>query len=93
MNYRVEWLPIVIPWAGLVLLLIPPVAMLAVVVVAVAAVGAAFALVGTMLALPYLLGRSLRRRLAERRRAIERSGPIASAVGALAEPRTARRAP
>lgn len=71
MNYRVEWMPIVLPWAALVLLLIPPVAVLAVVVIALAAVGAAVALAGAVLALPYLLARSLHRRWRARRGAMQ----------------------
>ena len=67
MNYRVEWSLIVLPWAGLVLLLIPPVAMLALVVAAVAVAGLAVALAGATLAAPYLLARSLHRHWRARR--------------------------
>ncbi len=75
MNYRVEWLPLVLPWGGLVLLLIPPVAMLAVVVAAVAVVGAAVALAGATLAAPYLLTRSLHRHWRARRASTAIPGP------------------
>ena len=45
--------------------LVPSFALIGVVIVALAAVAALVALAGAMLALPYLLVRSLRRRLAE----------------------------
>ena len=88
MNYRAEWLPIVLPWALLVLLLSPPVAMLAVVVIALATVAVAVALAGAVLALPFLLARSLHRRWRARRGAVQaqalgevRSHPHAKIVG------------
>ena len=66
MKYGFEWTP------GLVLLgmvvvfpLVPSFALIGVVIVALAAVAALVALAGAMLAMPYLLVRSLRRRLAE----------------------------
>ena len=69
MSYTVEWIP-----GGaflgtvLVLLIVPPFALIGLVVVALAVVAALVALAGAMLAMPYLLVRSLRRRLAERLR-------------------------
>ena len=66
MKYGFEWTP------GLVLLgmvvvfpLVPSFALIGLVIVALAAVAALVALAGAMLAMPYLLVRSLRRRLAE----------------------------
>jgi membrane protein implicated in regulation of membrane protease activity len=103
MSYAAEWLstPVVL---GLVLLLliVPPFALIAVAVLALAALAAFVALAGAVLASPYLLVRSLRRRLAEPRRAMEGSGPVGrviaqagratqqSGVAALANPTTAR---
>ena len=49
-----------------VLLMVPAFALIALVVVALAAVAALAALAGVILASPYLLARTLRRRLAER---------------------------
>ena len=80
MSYRVEWFPVVLPWAGLVLLLVPPVATLAVVVVALAAAAGALALAGAVVATPYLLARSLGRRWRARRDNVV-SHPHAKIVG------------
>jgi uncharacterized membrane protein YccC len=81
MSYAAEWLatPIVL---GLVLLLliVPPFALIGLVVVALAAL---VALAGAVLATPYLLVRSLRRRLAEPGRSTER---IVTAANAAAVP-------
>jgi uncharacterized membrane protein YccC len=81
MSYAAEWLatPIVL---GLVLLLliVPPFALIGLVVVALAAL---VALAGAVLATPYLLVRSLRRRLAEPGRSTER---IVTAANAVAVP-------
>jgi hypothetical protein len=102
MSYSGEWIatPIVLG-AVLLPLIVPPFALIGLVVVALAALGALVALAGAVLATPYLLARSLRRRLAERRRSTERPGPVArviaragratqqSGVAALANPTTA----
>jgi membrane protein implicated in regulation of membrane protease activity len=102
-SYAPEWIatPVALG-AVLLLLIVPPFALIALVVVALAVLAALVALAGAVLATPYLLVRSLRRRLAERR-ATEGSGPIATAIGqtaratnragvaALAHPTTARR--
>jgi positive regulator of sigma E activity len=90
--YGLEW----IPGAGavgavLILLIVPSFALIALAVVALAAVAAVVALVGAILATPYLLVRTVRRRLAERHQSTKRSVPIATAITALAGPTTARR--
>jgi membrane protein implicated in regulation of membrane protease activity len=66
-SYRFEWIAAPVVFVPLFLLLIGPVAVIALVIVATAALAAAVALSGAVLALPYLLVRSLRRRIAERR--------------------------
>ena len=88
MSYGIEWTagPIVLG-AALLLLLVPGFALIAVIVVALAAVAALVALAGAILASPYLLVRTLRRRHAERHQASEDSGaqarPTANALTAL----------
>lgn len=68
MSYAVAWVPgAVLLGTVLSLLIVPSVALIGLVVVAVAAVMAVVALAGAMLAMPYVLVRSLRRRLAKRR--------------------------
>ena len=67
MSFAVEWIAAPVFLGALVLLLIGPVALIAVMVLALGALAALVALAGAVLALPYLLVRSLRRRLAERR--------------------------
>jgi hypothetical protein len=105
-SYALEWSagPALL---GTVLLrlIVPSFALIGLVVVALAAVAALVALAGAMLAMPYLLVRSLRRRRAQRRRSTEGSVPIASLIAqtgratqqsgltALAQPTTARRSP
>jgi hypothetical protein len=94
-KYGFEWTPgIVLLGAVVVLPLAPSFAMIGLVVVALAAVAALVALAGAVLATPYLLVRSLRRRLAERHQSTEGSIPIAAAIAqaatAVAEPTTAR---
>jgi hypothetical protein len=79
--YRFEWMPgLVLLGMVLVLPLAPSFALIGLVVVALAAVAALVALAGAVLAMPYLLVRSLRRRLAERHQATEGSVPIATAI-------------
>mgnify|MGYP003287841428 CR=1 FL=1 len=85
MSYSFEWTlgPAVI--GGLLLvLLVPGFALIALVVVALAAVAALVALAAGILATPYLLVRTVRRRLAERRESKEGSVPIATAVAQTA---------
>lgn len=93
MRYGIEWLPgTVLLGAVVVLPLVPAFALIGLVVVALAAVAALVALAGAILATPYLLVRSLRRRLAEEHQPTEGSAPIATTVAhaALAGPTTAR---
>ena len=93
MKYGFEWTPwIVLLGAVVVLPLVPSFALILVVVVALAAVAALVALAGAIVAAPYLIGRSLRRRLAERHRSTEGSAPIATTIAhaAIAGPTTAR---
>jgi hypothetical protein len=80
-KYAIDWTPgLVLLWLVLVLPLVPSFALIGVVVVALAAVAALVALAGAILATPYLLVRSLRRRLAERHRSTEGSAPIGAAI-------------
>jgi len=65
-SYRFEWIAAPVVFVPVFLLLIGPVAVIAFVVVATAALVAVVALAGAVLALPYLLVRSLGRHLAER---------------------------
>ena len=92
MSYRFEWLfgPVFLG-AVLLPLIVPSFALIALVVVALAAVAAVVALAGAILATPYLLVRTVRRRLAERHQSTRGSVPIATAITALAAPTTARR--
>jgi hypothetical protein len=84
-SYYVEWIPgLVFLGTVLVLLIVPPFALIGLMVVALAAVAALVALAGAVLATPYLLVRSLRRRLAERHQSTEGSAPIATAIARAA---------
>jgi hypothetical protein len=79
-SYSLEWTagPALLGTV-LLLLIVPSFALIGLVVVALAAVAALVALAGAMLVMPYLLVRSLRRRLAKRRESTEGSIPIAIA--------------
>jgi membrane protein implicated in regulation of membrane protease activity len=90
MSYASEWTAVPVFLGGLLLLLVPGFALIAVVVVALAAVAALVALAGAILASPYLLVRTLRRRHAERHQPKAVSAAHLSGLGALAEPTTAR---
>jgi hypothetical protein len=93
-KYGFEWTPgLVLLGAVLVLPLVPSFALIGLVVVALAAVAALVALAGAILATPYVLVRSVRRRLAEGHQQAEGSVPIATTIAqaALAGPTTARR--
>jgi hypothetical protein len=84
-SYYVEWIPgLALLGTVLVLLIVPPFALIGLMVVALAAVAALVALAGAVLATPYLLVRSLRRRLAERHQSTEGSAPIATAIARAA---------
>jgi hypothetical protein len=88
--YAFEWKPgLVLLGMVLVLPLVPSFALIGIVVVAIAAIAALIALAGAVLATPYLLVRSLRRRLVERHGSTEASVPMATTI-ALAGPTTAR---
>ena len=90
MRYGFEWTPgIFVLGLVVVLPLAPGFAMIALVVVALAAVAALVALAAAVVATPYLLVRTVRRRLAERNQSTEGSVPMATAI-ALAGPTTAR---
>jgi hypothetical protein len=90
MKYGVEWTPgVVLLGMVVVLPLVPGFALIGLVVVALAAVAALVALAAAVLATPYLLVRSIRRRLGERHGSTEGSVPIATAI-ALAGPTTAK---
>ena len=80
MSYGFEWMPAVVLVGAFVLLMVPAFALIGLAVVALAAVAALVALAGAILATPYLLARTLRRRLAERHQSTQRSIPIATAV-------------
>jgi positive regulator of sigma E activity len=80
-GYGLDWIPGgVLLGAVLLLLIVPPLALIALAVVALAAVAALVALAGAILATPYLVVRSVRRHLAERNQSIEGSVPIATAI-------------
>ena len=80
MRYGFEWTagPVLLGRRSL-LLLVPGFALIAVIVVALAAIAALVALAGAILASPYLLVRTLRRRLAERHQSTA-AVPIASVI-------------
>ena len=85
MSYGFEWIPAVVLVGAFVLLMVPAFALIGLVVVVLAAVAALVALAGAILATPYLVVRSLRRRLAERHQSIGGPLPIATAI-AQADP-------
>jgi hypothetical protein len=84
MSYGFEWMPAVVLVGALVLLMVPAFALIGLAVLAVAALAALVALAGAILASPYLLVRTLRRRLAEGR------GRSVRAVGDHVDERAAR---
>jgi hypothetical protein len=80
-TYGFEWIPGVgLLGTVLVLLIVPSFALIGLAVVALAAVAAVVALAGAMLAAPYLLVRTVHRRLAERHQSTEGSVPMATAI-------------
>jgi hypothetical protein len=85
MSYGFEWMPAVVLLGALVLLIVPAFALIGLAVVALAAVAALVALTGAIVASPYLLARTLRRRLAERHQSTQGSIPIVTAI-AQADP-------
>jgi hypothetical protein len=65
-SYAVEWIPGPVALGiVLVLLVVPSFALIGLAVLALAAVAALVALAGAILAMPYMLVRSLRRRVSE----------------------------
>jgi membrane protein implicated in regulation of membrane protease activity len=86
-KYGIEWTPGIFLLGSVVVLpLVPPFALIGLVVVALAAVVALVALAGAVLVSPFLLARSLRRRLEERRQATQASGlqPLPAAKSVVA---------
>ena len=85
MSYRFEWAagPAFLG-AMLLLLLVPGFALIAVAVVALAAAAALVALAGAILATPYLVVRTVRRRIGERHSSAEASISIAPAIARTA---------
>jgi membrane protein implicated in regulation of membrane protease activity len=66
MSYAVEWMPgAAVVWIVLLVLVVPEFAVIVVLVLALAALVALVALAAAALVSPYLLVRSLRRRLAQ----------------------------
>jgi hypothetical protein len=66
-TYAFEWIPgPVVLGIALLLLVVPSFALIGLVVMALAAVAALVALAGAILAMPYMLVRSVRRRVPER---------------------------
>lgn len=87
MSYTVDWIPgAVFLGAALLLLIVPSFALIGLMVVALAALAALVALAGAMLAMPYLLVHSLRRRRAERRQPTAGSLPTARAIAQTRRP-------
>jgi hypothetical protein len=80
MSYGFEWMPAVVLVGAFVLLIVPAFALIGLAVLALAALAALVALAGTIIASPYLLARTLRRRLAERHQATQGSARIATAI-------------
>ena len=74
MSYGFEWMPAVVLVGAFVLLMVPAFALIGLVVVALAA------LAGVIIASPYLLARTLRRRLAERHESPHGSVQIPAAI-------------
>ena len=90
-TYGFEWLPGAAILGGvLALLIVPPFALIALALVAVAALAAVLALAGAILASPFLIVRTVRRRLAERHQPAKATVSMATPITALAGPTTAR---
>ena len=80
MSYGFEWMPAVVLVGALVVLMVPAFALIGLAVVALAAVAALVALGGAIVASPYLLVRTLRRRHAERHQSTGGSVPVVTAI-------------
>jgi positive regulator of sigma E activity len=82
-SYGLDWIPGgVFLGTVLLVLIVPSFALIALAVVALAAVAALVALAAAILAMPYLLVRTIRRRLAERH--IRQPQPLPAAKSAVA---------
>jgi hypothetical protein len=80
-KYGIEWTPgIALLGAVVVLPLVPGFALIGVVLLAIAALAALVALAAAIVATPYLLARTIRRRLAERHESTEGSAAMATAI-------------
>jgi hypothetical protein len=86
-SHTLAWIPGgVFLGTALLLLIVPSFALIGLMVLALAALAALVALAGAMLAMPYLLLHSLRRRLAERRRPTGGSLPTAGVTAQTGSP-------
>ena len=85
MSYGFEWMPAVVLVGAFVVLMVPAFALIGLAVLVLAAVAALVALAGAILASPYLLARTVRRRLAEQHQSTQGSISIATAI-AQADP-------
>jgi positive regulator of sigma E activity len=85
MSYAFEWTPVAVFLGAVIVLIVPPFALIGLAAVALAAVAALVVLAGAILATPYLVVRTLRRRLAERHQTTHGSVPIVTAI-AQADP-------
>jgi hypothetical protein len=80
-GYGFGWTPgLVLLGTVVVLPFVPGLALIGLVVIALAAVAALVALAVAILATPYLLVRTVRRRLAEQHRSTEGAAPIGTAI-------------
>jgi hypothetical protein len=80
MSYGLEWLPAVVLVGAFVALMVPAFALIGLAVVVLVALAALLALAGAIVASPYLLARSLRRRLAERHEPAQGAVHTATAI-------------
>ena len=80
MSYGLEWMPAVVLVGAFIALMVPAFALIGLAVVVLIALAAVAALAGAILASPYLLARSLRRRLAARHESAHRSVQAATAI-------------
>jgi positive regulator of sigma E activity len=79
--YGLDWIPGgVFLGTVLLILIVPSFALIALAIVALAAIAALVALAGAILAMPYLLVRTVRRRLAQRHESTEGKVSIATAI-------------
>jgi positive regulator of sigma E activity len=67
MSYGPEWIPAAVVVGAFIVLMVPAFALIGLAVLVLAALAALVALAGAVVASPFLLARTLRRRFAERR--------------------------